>query len=93
MEQPQLSSETESLAGAIVELGGVMEQIIRHMALQPNATNESIQKVLNGLIGGVLEPIVQADPSRFVVCAGALSVATERIADEIYLVPPSELSS
>jgi hypothetical protein len=89
MDKPNLSSETESLAEAIVKLGGVMEQIIHHMALQPGATNESIEKVLNGLIGGVLEPIVQADPSRFVVCAGALNVATERIADEIYLVPPA----
>jgi hypothetical protein len=90
MDKQQLSSETESLAAAIVELGGVMEQIIRHMALQPGATNKSIDQVLKSLIGGVLDPLVEADPSRFAVCSAAMSAATERIAEEIYLVPPTE---
>ena len=89
----------EALVSELVKFGGVMAQIIDHMARfsasglsEPEAP--PVDVVLHGLLGDVIRPTVRGRSSSDVRATTAmLAEVSQSITEEIYLVPPGTADS
>lgn len=89
----------DALVSELVKFGGVMAQIIDHMARfsasglsDPEAPPSDI--VLQGLLGDVIAPKVRGRSSADVRATTAmLAEISAAITEEIYLVPPETIES
>lgn len=82
-------SKTAELVEALLACTGSMTLIIDHMARYPGASAGSAVDTLRTILHDVLAPLEHAiGPPEVAGAARVVAAATERIGNEIYLVPP-----
>jgi hypothetical protein len=80
--------ETAELVEALLACTASMTLIIDHMARSPGASAGSAVDTLRNILHDVLRPLPRAVGRREVAgAARVIAAATERIGEEIYLVP------
>jgi hypothetical protein len=83
---------SEQLLEAIIQTGGMLSQIVNHMAEWSGAQPGDLlttPEPLPGLLGRILAPALEARPAGELATAAALLRDVNRVvADEVILVPP-----
>lgn len=87
--EPTPDTPIQSLVSAVVDLGGPLTSIVGHMAAAPSAPDAaSIDKALAGVLQSVLAPLRRScSPAELDTAARVLSQVTDRIVDEVMIVP------